>query len=401
MASVKVIVRRKINKDGTYPLAIRISKDGKSSYIYLGQSVHLNDWDDKKQQVKKAHPNSVRLNNLILKRRAEANEKLIDLQTSGKDASSDAVKKNMKSKIGVSFFAQADAFLKNMQQAGKYNRYVTEECRIKRFRLFLEGSDIAFSDISVPLLHRYAAWLKGTYRLAERSIVNNLMIIRTIYNQGIAAQIIDKRNYPFGKGKISIKLPDSAKNGLTPEELLKLETVQLTGLEDHARNIWLFSYYIAGIRISDVFRLKWSEIANERINYTMGKNLKAGSLKLPEKAIAILKKYKGDEPKNDLVFPELKVLDKMEDTYEVQRKISYAIKQINKYVDRAAKKAKIETKVRCHISRHSFAQIAGEKVPIQILQKLYRHSSITTTLGYQSNFTNKHIDDALNAIVGE
>ena len=401
MATVKVVLRKKINKDGSYPLAIRINKDGKSSYIYLGQNVQLSEWDAKKQQVKKAHPNSVRLNNLILKRRAEANDKLIDMQTSGKEGSADAVKKNIKPKVGVTFFAQANVFLSNMKQAGKYNRFVTEECRIKRFRLFLEDSDIAFSDITVPLLKRYAAWLKGEYGLAERSIVNNLMIIRTIYNQAVAAEIIDKRNYPFGKGKISIKLPDSAKLGLTPEELLRLESVELTGLEDHARNIWLFSFYIAGIRISDVFRLKWSEIVNQRINYTMGKNFKAGSLKVPEKAIAILQKYKADSPKNDLVFPELKVLNDLKDTYEVQRKISYAIKQINKYVDRAAKKAKIETKVRCHISRHSFAQIAGEKVPIQILQKLYRHSSITTTLGYQSNFTNKHIDEALDAVIAK
>jgi phage antirepressor YoqD-like protein len=33
------------------------------------------------------------------------------------------------------------------------------------------------------------------------------------------------------------------------------------------------------------------------------------------------------------------------------------------------------------------------------LQKLYRHSSITTTIGYQSNFINKKADDALDAVL--
>lgn len=401
MASLKVVLRKKENKNGSFPLAIRISKDGKSSYIYLGQNLHLNEWDEKKQQVKKSHANSVRLNNLILKRKAEANDMLIDMQTRGKDVSASAMKKQIKPKNGVSFFAQAQVFLDNLRKAGKYNRVVTEECRIKRFRLFLEGLDIAFGDISVPLLNRYAAWLKGNYNLAERSIVNNLMIIRTLYNQAITAQIVDNRTYPFGKGKISIKLPDSTKVGISQKDLKKLETVELTGLEDHARNVWLFSFYIAGMRISDVFRLQWHDIADGRINYLMGKNIKAGSLKIPDKAMAILDKYREENPKLGLVFPELKILDTLQNTYEVQRKISYAVKQINKYIDRAVKKAGIATKVRCHISRHSFAQIAADKVPVQILQKLYRHSSINTTIGYQSNFTTKHTDDALDAVIGK
>jgi hypothetical protein len=53
-----------------------------------------------------------------------------------------------------------------------------------------------------------------------------------------------------------------------------------------------------------------------------------------------------------------------------------------------------------HISRHTFGNISGEKIPVQMLQKLYRHSNITTTIGYQANFTNKTADDALEAVIG-
>lgn len=35
-----------------------------------------------------------------------------------------------------------------------------------------------------------------------------------------------------------------------------------------------------------------------------------------------------------------------------------------------------------------------------MLQKLYRHSSITTTIGYQANFIHKDTDEALNAVIG-
>jgi len=52
-----------------------------------------------------------------------------------------------------------------------------------------------------------------------------------------------------------------------------------------------------------------------------------------------------------------------------------------------------------HISRHTFGQIAGDKIPLPALQKLYRHSNITTTMGYQSNFQPKQTDDALDSVL--
>lgn len=36
-----------------------------------------------------------------------------------------------------------------------------------------------------------------------------------------------------------------------------------------------------------------------------------------------------------------------------------------------------------------------------MLQKLYRHTSITTTINYQANFMFKDADDALDAVIGK
>lgn len=55
-----------------------------------------------------------------------------------------------------------------------------------------------------------------------------------------------------------------------------------------------------------------------------------GSLKIPEKAMKILSQYaKKINGKDDLIFPELKNLTDLNDSYEVQRKISYAVKTID------------------------------------------------------------------------
>jgi len=64
--------------------------------------------------------------------------------------------------------------------------------------------------------------------------------IRTIYNQAIEASLVDRKHYPFGKGKIKIKFPESLKIGLNIEDVKAIAIADVTGLPHHARNLWLF-----------------------------------------------------------------------------------------------------------------------------------------------------------------
>src|SRR5579872_568010 len=106
MASVKIVLRKKKNKDGTYPLAIRITKDRKSSYVHLGHHIDQDFWDKKNRKVKKSHPNSVRLNNLLSKKLAEAEDNLLDMEVQKNDVSSRVIKSRLKVSKESSFFAQ-------------------------------------------------------------------------------------------------------------------------------------------------------------------------------------------------------------------------------------------------------------------------------------------------------
>src|SRR5258705_1759584 len=288
MATAKIVLRKKKNKDGTFPLAIRITKDRKSSYIHIGQNIKLTEWDEVKRSVRKSHPNCARLNNYLLKKLSEANDKLLDMESNKENVSSQAVRYSLKpSSHGATFFSIANSFLDNFKKAGKYNRYNPELSRIEKFKAFLAGKDISFQDVTVSLLNRFIAQLKGK-NISERSVMNHLLVIRTLFNIAIKENIVDQKYYPFGKDKIKIKFPQSLKIGLIPDEVKSLESFKLEtdSYFNHVRNLWLFSFYFAGMRISDVLRLRSSDFQNERLYYAMGKNAKAGSLKIPEKALA-------------------------------------------------------------------------------------------------------------------
>ncbi|HYF32519.1 MAG TPA: site-specific integrase [Chitinophagaceae bacterium] len=399
MATLKVVLRKEEKADGTYPLAIRITKDRKSSYIYLEYSIKPTDWDEKAQRVRKTHPNSARLNNFLLKKLSEANDKALEVESQKDYVSSRAVRQKIKPSAGATFFAQAQAWLDELKTSGKYNQYTSEKPRIKHFKEFLGGDDIAFSDISVGMLDKFKSYLRGSQGVNERTAVNHWVTIRSVFSYAIKNQVTDPKYYPFGKGKAKIKFPDSIKVGLTAEEITKLEKVELPDeYQNHCRNLFLISFYFAGMRVSDVLRLKHSDFQNGRLHYAMGKNNKAGSLKIPEKAENILTQYK--DTKHDLVFPELKRLDSLGDPFIVQRAIAFAASRIDKCLrTHVAPQAGIEKKLTMHIARHTFGNISGDRIPVQMLQKLYRHSKIETTIGYQANFIHKDADEALNAVL--
>lgn len=403
MATIKAVLRKKANKDGTFPLAIRITKDRKSSYIHLGYHLQEKDWDKTERRVRKSHPNATRLNNLIAKKVAEANDASLDVEVRKNAATSKAIKKKIKPEAGATFFPQAEFYLANLKAAGKYNVYTADKSRLKHFKEFLNERDIAFSDITEGLLNRFQVHLKSTKNISARTIMNDLVAIRSVFRQAIKEGATEEKYYPFGKSKISIKFPETTKVGLSADDVKKLENVKLTHPGyDHARNLWLISFYFAGMRVSDVLRLRWSDFQDWRLHYKMGKNNKTLSLKTPDKAIRILEKYADQrEQPDDFVFPDLKKVADLNDEFDVKRKIAFAASRYDKFLrEHVAPKAKISGKVTMHIARHTFATLAGDKIPVQMLQKLYRHSDIKTTIGYQANFINQDADDALDAVIG-
>ncbi|MFN4247901.1 MAG: phage integrase SAM-like domain-containing protein [Flavipsychrobacter sp.] len=400
MAVVKVVLRKKLNKDGTYPLAIRITKDRKSSFIHLDYRIKESDWDKKNGKVKKSHPNSTRLNNYLLKKLAEANENSLELETGKAPVTAKIIRQDIKPKSGGSVFAQADLYIDRLEQDGKFNQWSANKPRVKHLKEFLKR-DMAFQELTVALLERYKAWLKAHHKVSERTAVNHLSVVRSIFSQAIKEKVCDAKYYPFGKGKIKIVFPDTQKQGLTIEEVNRVEQAELTGDAHHARNVWLISFYFAGMRVSDVLRLKWSDFQDGRFYYAMGKNNKGDSLKVNDRALKILAEYEPYKRKaSDVIFPELKTVD-LTDNFETQKIIAsrnHAIDNLLKTV--IAPAAEITKPLTMHIARHSFGNISGDKIPIQMLQKLYRHSSITTTIGYQANFIHKDVDEALEAVLG-
>ena len=89
----------------------------------------------------------------------------------------------------------------------------------------------------------------------------------------------------------------------------------------------------------------------------------------------------------------------MNDPKAVERTVSNAGRSFNIELKKIAKLAKIDKRITNHIARHSFGNIAGASIPVQMLQKLYRHSDLSTTINYQSSFDHTQTDEALKNVL--
>ena len=441
MANVKIVLRKNmIRKDGTIPLALRISENYKTNYHWLGQYVFEKDWDKTAGKVKRTHPNYRKLNNFLMKKLTEVN----DIYFESKDRiTPKQIKQKLKGPGGLkSFFALAAERIKDKYERGTFSvakselsiLYNLEEFlnlkksknkstvikeikerrreRISRAKraeymwmdgvnYFQKSTALRFQEIDEAFINKYKTFCLSYLNQTTRTVTNQLIFIRTLFNLAIKEGIIDQKYYPFAGEKEKIRIGSGNKIGLTIEEVEKIEALKFEEGASiwHTHNVWLFAFYFAGIRISDVVKLKWSDFKDNRLYYVMNKNEKALSLKIPDKAEKILSYYRKDKILyNGYVFPFLKNVHP-KDAEEIYIKTKNATKLLNKYLKRIAEECGIDKNLSNHIARHSFGNIAGDKIHPLMLQKLYRHSNLKTTLNYQANFIHRDADEALDSVI--
>lgn len=401
------------------------------------------EWDPQNNKVRKSHENSVRLNAFLRKKLSDVEAINDKAEIADEKLSSVQIKKKYnRQRARVSFFQLAAERIRNKNLEGTFSvgqpelsilhnllefinlnpvvptEKVMEAISVRRkervskarsgkvtvedaLKEFSNNTRLSFDDIDMAFINRFKSFCTAYLGHKPRTISNQLIFLRTMFNQAIKEGVVDAKLYPFGGDNEIIRIPSSNKVGLTKEEIEKIESLELEKDSStwHARNIFLFSFYFAGVRISDVLAIRWSDFMDGRLYYQMNKNEKPVSLKVPDQAYRILDLYREEKKSNqDYVFPFLKKADP-NSRKELFTKTRNATSLFNTYLKEVAKAAGIEKKLSNHIARHTFGNIAGDKIHPLMLQKLYRHSDLKTTLIYQANFIHKEADEALEKVL--
>ena len=400
MASFNIELNSKPRKNtNEYNLLLRITVNRKHARIKLNYSIHKNQFNPNPKEykyVRTSNPKHAVINSHIDEKIQQVKDIISDLENDKLTVTANIIKSKMLKPEPMSFLKYANHLANTLKENNHFANYKKYNTVISKLTDYRNNEDIQFDEITPAFLDSFESYLVKLNN-GINTINSNFRTIRAIYYKAIEKGLIDQSKNPFFTYKL--KSGNSIKARLNEQEIQKIENLNLEKepLVDNIRNAFLFSFYNAGIRISDILLLTWDNIQGERLIYTMYKTNKEHSLKLKEKPLAILEKYKGRG--TSYIFPFFSDRYDYSDMEFLHNQIGAKTTIINKYLKYIASKAGINKKITTHTARHSFADIARQKTDnIYNLSKTLGHSSLKVTEAYLSSFDEKAVDDTLDSM---
>lgn len=376
-------------KDGTYPIKIKITStvDGKTIERYrpIGAYARPDQWDDIKKLARPNHPNAQAIN--------------LKLATMMLDIQNQIIKDDdvIFEKIGgghiISYFEKILQEIKIKHSALYYRGMNAVKNKLQDF-----NPNLTFERLKVSDIRAFESYLIGLGN-NRTTIHHNLKRFKFITGLAVKDGIIEYSKNPFLNYKLEAS--QTKKTRLSYEQIQKIEALELEPGSKiwHTRNYWLFSFYCAGIRFSDLLKLKKSNIQvvnrRHRLIYTMNKTTKHRNIILPEQAVKILEHYKSSP--GEFLFG---MVDRLPaDKFEKQIVIGRHNATANKNLKTLEKMIVSDIKLSFHSSRHSFADYAKKQgLDVHTIKELLGHDKIETTLIYMKSFYEEETDKAMNTL---
>ena len=387
-----VLKKNKINKKGLLPIYLRVAKGEKTSFISTGIKVMLSDWDIEQNKVKRSAPNATRINAFISQKISELENKSLELELRSQSITSGEIKDSVITKKElIDFFAFAQINIDRLQQSKQFAMHKRVKAIVAKMKKYTRGQPLHFSKITVNFLNDYESYLSTKLNNRKNTIHANFRVIRKLINDAIREDIIQFESNPFLKFKMSLE--KTTREFLTEEELRKVENLNLNENEIifHHRNVYVFSAYAGGLRISDLLLLRWKNFDTERISFQVKKTGTTLTIKLPLKALEILRYYKslaetthgGKVPSEAFIFPLIRVQFLETNDLKIHTAISSATTYGNASLKTIADTLELGKHISWHSARHLFAIRALKKgMRIEYVSKIMGHSELKTTQIY-------------------
>lgn len=391
-------LKRRQKKNGEIPIYLRLTQNGKYQLMSTGIAILEKFWNDK-GYIKKSHPRSRALNSQLDIILNEAKEALRELPPGKQNP------KSVKDRLGNTgkglFFLYADSFVQSLFDNTRYWPGKRTQVAVNHFERFIGSRNITFEEITPEILEKFQVYSQIELKHQPNTINKVFECIKRIFVSAIDRDITI--NNPFMKFK-PVSRVKSDKTRLSKVQIQAIEKHELDPGSSlfHARNAFMFSFYCAGIRFSDICRLKWVNIIDGRLVYKMGKTGTGKNIKLLPPALKILGCYQENATPKNFVFPFLdNDRDYSNDNY-LKAQISSKNAIVNNNLGKIAELVNIQAHISFHVSRHSFADYARTSgMNIYDISKALGHSDITITQAYLKSFDETSLDSSMEKLFKE
>jgi integrase/recombinase XerD len=400
MITYNVELNRKPRKNGLHLISLRLTDHRVHRRIPLNVFIGKNHFNKSAKYgswIRKSCYEYKVINEQIVSTINELKLKENEFIKSGTKPSLSQVINDMRSQSNYSLIEFARTEISRHRNHQQFRTAVKKGHLVSKLIEFSGETDLQFKAITVTFLRGYENyWITRGNKI--NTIQTDLKGLRSIIRSAILEGLITSDQNPFERYRI--KSEKTSRDKLDDLEIKALSELTLApgSHKWHSRNMFLLAFYFAGMRFGDILQLKWKNIKEDHICYTMDKTRDPHKILLVQEARDIIQKYQFPNMRPDhFVLPFFKNHVDYSDQEFLTNQISSKNALVNKYLKQIAREAGISKNISFHISRHSFAYraIIRSNGDIYGLAKSLNHKDINTTQIYLKHTDSDAVDNIM------
>lgn len=274
-------------------------------------------------------------------------------------------------------------------------RVGTAECYDTSFRAFKKfKGNVPIKAVTKTYLMQFERWMlrRGCSKTTIGIYLRNM---RAIFNEAIDQGIVLPDLYPFGKKKYRIPTGRNIKKAIPVRDLQRIYNYPCDPdniSEQKAKDFWLFSYFINGINVADIVKLRYKNIHGDFIIYERAKTertLREDPVLI--KAVInddvrriIAKWGNKDKSPDNYIFP---ILNPASDAYEQHNQKKLFLRLVNDWLEHIKTSLQLDRKLTTYVARHTFSTVMKNSgASIRFIQEALGHQAQSTTENYMDGF---------------
>lgn len=375
---------RKANKEGDFPVKIRVTYKRNRKYYLTGKNLKVNEWEllpTSKSRVIKEIRESIENSFSLVRSNVEA------IAEKG-GFSFDALNIRLGRAAGDTVNSALKARIQNLKKGDQISTMQLSEYLLKSLELF-SSRNLDFETITVDWLKKYEKHLLNNDK-SYTTISMQMRVIRTLMNQAKRDGVIKETQYPFGKDKYEIKEGENTKKALTLDEIKQIfHFSDGNKTTDRYRDLWIFSYLCNGINIADLVKLKFKDIKDGEICFVRQKTESTSKNRREIRASVsleiqnIIDKWGNKPIATNYIFPYLNGKENAEQRQRITKDLT---KRINLRMQKIGIKLNIGN-ITTYTARHSFATVLKRSgANIAFIGESLGHKDLKTTESYLASF---------------
>lgn len=396
----KVIIRKDvIYKNNTSPLFLLFFHDGRKKSVGLGISLVREYWNAEAQKVADDCPDRDNIQFQITAKIKEYNKKIQRLEALDIPVNFDTLfdakpARSVRITIEDGFKTE----IERLESLGKINSATKHKYALQVLDDY-KPTTMALEAIDLDYLKGLELYLRQRGN-KDNSIATRFAIFKAIYSKAVKEGKVAVKQNPFTLFQVGSLWVKTRKRAIDKDDIQRLIDLEIA--EGHtteyrrlAKDLFLFSYFTAGMNFGDIARLRYKDIVKGRVNYSRHKTQKLLSFQLVPMALQILEKYGTAGHGEDYIFP---ILNRHEHTtpQQIFNRLHKVLRKVNRELKVLGEMIGLEMPLTTYVARHTYATVLKRSgVSVALISESLGHSDLSTTQIYLDSFENSQIDAAM------